>query len=224
MSRAQARKNVGLKGLKYSNLPRTLDNTTRGFRATMISQSKETSKIHANCSRTIHFPFWVTHRFTIQPSWYLGELSSRRWRPSSPCMSALEHPTTKQKLTVILPCWCSAGNEGMTLVNHPLWFHFRGPLGSFPHSLPIAPAGKGDSSNHGGWGAQISPYQAPNKAAPSPPAPMTKPPSKGQLFELEVKHGQGTHQHLRHGGSRLFQGFIFNSTPKQSYKLQTNLD
>ena len=34
-----------------------------------------------------------------------------------------------------LPCWCSAGNEGMTPINHPLWLPFRGPLGSFPHSL-----------------------------------------------------------------------------------------
>ena len=36
-------------------------------------------------------------------------------------------------------CCCSAGNEGVIL-NHPLWFPLRGPLASFPHSLPIAPA------------------------------------------------------------------------------------
>ena len=40
-------------------------------------------------------------------------------------------------------CWCSAKNERMTPINHALWFLFRGPLGSSPHSLPIAPARKG---------------------------------------------------------------------------------
>ena len=40
--------------------------------------------------------------------------------------------------------WCtwtpnSVGNEGMTLVNHALWFPLRESLGSFPHSLLIAP-------------------------------------------------------------------------------------
>ena len=34
----------------------------------------------------------------------------------------------------------SAGNEGMTRINHPLWFPLRGSPSSFPHSLPIAPA------------------------------------------------------------------------------------
>ena len=31
-----------------------------------------------------------------------------------------------------LSCWCSAGNEGMTLINHPLWFALRGPCGFIP--------------------------------------------------------------------------------------------
>ena len=30
---------------------------------------------------------------------------------------------------------CSAGNAGMTLINHPLWFPLRESLGSFPHPL-----------------------------------------------------------------------------------------
>ena len=29
-------------------------------------------------------------------------------------------------------CWCSAGNEGMTPTNHPLWFPLKGPPSSFP--------------------------------------------------------------------------------------------
>ena len=32
-------------------------------------------------------------------------------------------------------CWCSAGNEGMTPINHPLWFPLRESPGSFLHSL-----------------------------------------------------------------------------------------
>ena len=40
-------------------------------------------------------------------------------------------------------CWCSAGNEGMTLINHPLWFPLRKTkawVHSISHSLRIAPA------------------------------------------------------------------------------------
>ena len=32
---------------------------------------------------------------------------------------------------MVLTCWCSAGNEGMTPVNHPLRFPLRESLGSF---------------------------------------------------------------------------------------------
>ena len=38
-------------------------------------------------------------------------------------------------------CRCLAGNEGMTPINHPLWFPSRGILGLFPPSLPIARKG-----------------------------------------------------------------------------------
>ena len=34
-----------------------------------------------------------------------------------------------------ISCWCSVGNEGMTPINHPLWFHLGESLGSFAHSL-----------------------------------------------------------------------------------------
>ena len=34
----------------------------------------------------------------------------------------------------------SGGNEGMNPINHPWWFPLRGPLGSSPRSLSIAPA------------------------------------------------------------------------------------
>ena len=48
--------------------------------------------------------------------------------PSS--CSALRKPRLRKRQ----PCWCSTGNEGMTLINHPLCLLLRESLGSFPHS------------------------------------------------------------------------------------------
>ena len=54
-----------------------------------------------------------------------------------------QHDTHLPSLEIIgggggMPCWCSAGNEGLTPINHPPWLPFRETPGSFPHSLLIA--------------------------------------------------------------------------------------
>ena len=44
-------------------------------------------------------------------------------------------------LCAVVLCICFAGaQQGMVLINHPLWLTLWGPLRSFPHSLLIAPA------------------------------------------------------------------------------------
>ena len=39
-------------------------------------------------------------------------------------------------IRISFPCWCSAGNDGMTPINHPLWFHLR----ESPRFIPSFPA------------------------------------------------------------------------------------
>ena len=44
-------------------------------------------------------------------------------------------PQGAQPSDPTITCLFSAGNEGMTPINHPLWFPLRESPGSFPHSL-----------------------------------------------------------------------------------------
>ena len=80
--------------------------------------------------------------------------------PTSPpkTMATMRLGTSKEQSVT---CWCEAGNEAMTLLNHPFWFPFRGPLGSVPHSLPstsqiqIPPATASPHPKHNGAGTQL---------------------------------------------------------------------
>ena len=61
-------------------------------------------------------------------------------------------------------CWCSAGNEGITPINHPLWLPFRKLSGSFPHYF-LKPSRRGLLPDEG---RRCQPYEAGPGCARSP--------------------------------------------------------
>ena len=77
----------------------------------------------------------------------------RFWDPSSPFRPGFGSSVCIPSRNMFIhPCWCPAGNEAVTPINHPLSFPFRGPMGSIAarnlvswnqfhgFSIPTAPA------------------------------------------------------------------------------------